>query len=158
MQGVSSLPIDLRFLAAHLERCSRSGAGLSPDQCDRTADLLRQSAREADAVVAQASLMPELEDELHAVAVDLGSASAPAPSADQAALKAQQLELQRQLDGGPVHVSRPGLAALAMPIGDTNVVTFPVAPVDLGRFNCAGRYIPGEAWIGGDDGQGGDAA
>lgn len=129
MQGASSLPLDLRFLAAHLERCSRSGAGLSPDQCERTADLLRQSAQEADAAVAQASLMPELEDELHAVAADLGAASAPAPSAYQAALKSQQKELQRQLDGGgPVHVSRAGLAALAMPIGDTNVVVIPIAP------------------------------
>lgn len=129
MQGASSLPLDLRFLAAHLDRCSRSDAGLSPDQCARTADLLRQSAREADAVVAQASLMPELEDELHSVATDLGAALAPAPSAYQAALKAQQFEIQQRLDGGgPVQVSRPGLAALAMPIGDTNVVVMPIAP------------------------------
>lgn len=129
MQGVSSLPMDLRFLAAHLQRCSRSGIGLSPDQCERTADLLRQSAREADLVVGQAGLLPELEDELHAVAADLGAASAPAPSAYQAALKAQQRELQRQLDGGGAEpVSRPGLAALAMPVGNTNVTMFPVAP------------------------------
>ncbi len=138
MQGVSSLPLDLRFLAAHLERCSRSGAGLSPDQCERTADLLRQSAQEADLVVAQASLMPELEDELHAVAADLGAASAPAPSGYQAALKAQQRELQRELDGGgPVHVSRPGLAALAMPIEGTNVTVFPVAPRPHGGGDAA---------------------
>lgn len=130
MQGTSSLPIDLRFLAAHLQRSARSGVGLSSDQCERMADLLRQSAQEADAVVAQAELMPELEDELHTVAADLGAVQlAPAPSGYQAALKAQQFEIQRQLDGGgPVHVSRPGLAALAMPIGDTNVVAFPVAP------------------------------
>ncbi|MGO4286884.1 hypothetical protein [Bosea sp. TAB14] len=129
MQG-SSLPIDLRFLAAHLARAARSGTGLSPDQCERTADLLRQSAQEADDVVAQASLMPELEDELHAVAADLGAIHlAPEPSGYQAALKAQQTEIQRQLDGGgPVHVSRPGLAALAMPVGDTNVVVMPIAP------------------------------
>lgn len=130
MQGVSSLPMDLRFLAAHLQRCSRSGVGLSPDQCERTAELLRQSAQEADLVVTQAGLMPELEDELHAVAADLGAA--PPASIDtgyQAALREQQRKIQQQLDGGgPDHVSRPGIAALAMPIGDTNVVLMPIAP------------------------------
>jgi uncharacterized heparinase superfamily protein len=126
MQVVSSLPIDLRFLAAYLRRCARSGLGLSADQCDRAAELLTQAAREADRVVDIAADVPDLEDELLLVA---GAAEPePAPSY-QAALKAQQAELQRQLDGGgPVHVSRPGLAALAMPIGDSNVLSFPRAP------------------------------
>jgi hypothetical protein len=47
----------------------------------------------------------------------------------EAALREQQRGIQRRLDGGgPVHVTRPGLAALAMPIGDTNVVVMPIAP------------------------------
>ncbi|SFD74211.1 hypothetical protein SAMN05428997_14811 [Bosea sp. CRIB-10] len=126
MQAASSLPVDLRFLGALLRRCASSGLGLSPEQCIRAAELLAQAAQEADRVVGIAAVVPELEDELLLVA---GAAQpAPAPSY-QAALKAQQAELQRQLDGGgPVHVPRPGLAALAMPIGDTNVVSFPRAP------------------------------
>jgi hypothetical protein len=131
MEVASSLPIDLRYLSAFLRRCAKSGTGLPADQCDRAADLVAQAAREADRVVAIAADMPELEDELCAVAVDLGSPAAPAPvaSAYQEALKAQQFEIQRGLDGGgPVHVSRPGLAALATPVGDTNVVIMPIAP------------------------------
>ncbi len=126
MQVSSSLPIDLRFLGAYLRRCARSGLGLSPDQCDRAAELVAQAAQEADRVVGIAADVPELEDELLLVA---GAAEPePAPSY-QAALKAQQAELQRQLDGGgPVHVSRPGLAALSTRIGDSNVVSFPRAP------------------------------
>ena len=60
----------------------------------------------------------------------VAGAAEPEPTRSyQAALKAQQIEIQHQLDGGgPVHVSRPGLAALAVPIGDTNVVSFPRAP------------------------------
>ena len=60
MQVVSSLPIDLRFLAAYLRRCARSGLGLSADQCDRAAELLTQAAREADRVVDIAADVPDL--------------------------------------------------------------------------------------------------
>jgi hypothetical protein len=130
MEVASSLPVDLRFLRAHLQRCARSGAGLSADQCDRAAELLAQAAREADRIVSIAADLPELEDELLLVA----GAAEPGPTPSyQAALKAQQAELQRQLDGGgPVHVSRPGLAALSAPIGDSNVVSFPRAPHPVG--------------------------
>lgn len=130
MQVASSLPLDLRMLAAHLRRCAASGLGMAAAECERVAVLIHQGAHEADALVEQASLMPELEDELHAVAVDIGSfAPAAVASGYQEALKTQQFEIQRQLDGGgPVHVSRPGLAALAMPVGDTNVVIMPIAP------------------------------
>lgn len=126
----SSLPIDLRFVAAFLRRSSKSGVGLSPDQCDRTADLLLQAGKEADRLLAQAELVPEIEDELLAVAGDLDRVAAePVSSGYQAALKAQQQELQRQLDAeGPRFVSRPGLSALAAPIGDSNVTVFPVVP------------------------------
>jgi hypothetical protein len=126
MPVASSLPVDLRFLRAHLQRCARSGLGLSPEQCIRAAELLAQAAQEADRVVGIAADVPELEDELLLVA----SATVPEPTPSyQVALKVQQAELQRELDGGgPVHVSRPGLAALSAPIGDSNIVTFPRAP------------------------------
>lgn len=128
MEIASSLPIDLRYLGAYLRRCALSGVGLDADQCDRVAALVAQAAQEADRVVAIAADVPEIEDELYAVAIDVG-APAPATPGYQAALKAQQFEIQRRLDGGgPVHVSRPGLAALAMPVGDTNVVVMPIAP------------------------------
>lgn len=126
----SSLPIDLRFLAAYLARSARSGLGLTPDQCERTAVLLREAAKEADHVVGQAELVPELDDELHAVATDLDRV-VPEPVAPgyQAALKAQQREIQRELDGGgAVPVSRPSLAALAVPVPGTNLVIMPRAP------------------------------
>lgn len=130
----SSLPIDLRRLANHARICAASGQGMSAEECGRVAVLLDVSVKEADLVVGQAELMPELEDELQIVAfgLDLGRGpdlTACRQTGYQAALKAQQMELQRELDGGgPVHVSRPGLAALAMPIGDTNVVVMPIAP------------------------------
>jgi hypothetical protein len=130
MEVASSLPVDLRFLRAHLQRCAKSGAGLSAEQCDRAAELLAQAAREADRIVSIAADLPALEDELLLAA----GAAEPEPTPSyQAALKAQQAELQRQLDGGgPVHVSRPGLAALAMPIGGSNVLSFPRAPRPAG--------------------------
>jgi len=128
--AASSLPIDLRRLANHARICAVRGHGMSPEECGRVALLLDVAVKEADLVVGQAELMPELEDELHAVAKDLDSV-VPSPIGDgyQAALREQQREIQRKLDGdGPVHVSRPGLAALAMPIGGTNVVVMPIAP------------------------------
>lgn len=74
-------------------------------------------------------------DEMEAIARDLDVvASAAASPSLQQALRAQQAEIQRQLDGGgPDDVTRPGLAALAMPIGDSNVVSFPRAPRPAGR-------------------------
>ncbi|WP_336812295.1 hypothetical protein [Bosea sp. MMO-172] len=103
---------------------------MEPSVCRRLAIALARLARKADELEAQAELMPELEDELLAVASDIDAvAPASIEPGYQAALREQQRELQRQLDGGgPVHVSRPGLAALAMPIGDTNVIAMPIAP------------------------------
>lgn len=137
----SSLPLDLRVLANHLRRRTAAGHGLSAAECERVAVLLHQTAHEADALVAQAGVVPELEDELLAVAHDV--ARAPEPLVEpgyQAALKAQQMQLQRQLDGaGPVQVSRPGLAVLAIPVGDTNVRVFPLAarPRPIGGGDAA---------------------
>lgn len=125
----SSLSVDLRRVRNHLGICAKRGLGMTPEECGRVAVLLDIAAKEADLVVGQAELMPELEDELHAVAFDLDRMAPAQPvSGYQAALKAQQLQLQRELDGEPDHVSRPGLAALAMPIPDTNVVVMPIAP------------------------------
>ena len=125
----SSLPIDLRRLANHARACAVRGLGMTPDECGRVAVLLDFAVKEADLVVGQAELVPELDDELHAVAFDLDRMTpAQVLSGYQAALKAQQLQIQRELDGEPVHVSRPGLAALATPFGDTNVVAMPIAP------------------------------
>lgn len=134
----SSLPIDLRRLANHARKCSELGIGMSAAECGRVAVLLRLGAQEAGRVVAQAADMPELEDELLAVAHDPNRAEPPAQSGYQLALKAQQREMQQQLDRGePVHVSRPGLAALAMPIEGTNVTVFPVAPRPHGGGDAA---------------------
>ncbi|SFD72629.1 hypothetical protein SAMN05428997_14612 [Bosea sp. CRIB-10] len=120
------LSLDLRDIAQLLREHWRRSVDLPVDNCLRLAELVSLAARKADELQACAGDVEELEDELLLVA---GAAEPePAPSY-QAALKAQQAELQRQLDGGgPVHVSRPGLAALAMPIGETNVVSFPRAP------------------------------
>lgn len=128
--AASSLPIDLRRLANHARICASRGLGMTPEECGRVALLLDVAVKEADLVVGQAELMPELEDELHAVAFDLDrGAPAPVACGYQEALKTQQRELQRQLDGGGAEpVSRPGLAALATPVGDTNVIIMPIAP------------------------------
>jgi hypothetical protein len=107
-----------KYVAAHqrptIDACRELTVSLS--LLAEKADFLQMRAAQAD--------------ELEAVARDLDMvASAAASPSLQAALKAEQMQLQRELDaGGPVNVSRPGLAALAQPIGGSNVVTFPVAP------------------------------
>lgn len=120
------LSLDLREIAQLLREHGRRGVDLPVASCFRVANLIALAARKADELQARAGDAEELEDELLLVA---GAAEPePAPSY-QAALKAQQIEIQRQLDGGgPVHVSRPGLAALSTPIGDSNVFSFPRAP------------------------------
>lgn len=120
------LPLNLREIAQLLREHGRSGEALPVGTCFRVAELVSLAARKADELQARAGEAEELEDELLLVA----SAAAPEPAPSyQAALKAQQAELQRQLDGGgPEHVSRPGLAALSVRIGDSNVVSFPRAP------------------------------
>lgn len=147
MQSVSTLPIDLRLLSRHLRDRASAGLGMSSEECGRFAALIHLKAHDADKLVEQTSLMPELDDELHAVAFDLNRMAPAQPVCGyQAALKAQQLQLQRELDGEPDHVSRPGLAALAMRVGDSNVMVFPLAPRPRGPFD-------------GEDGlDGGDAA
>lgn len=122
------LLLDLRELSNLMREHARRDAALSPRACRRLSFVLALAARKADDLEARASDAEELEDELLLVAGDLERVADPAPPTFQAALKAQQAELQRQLDGRPEQVSRPGLAALSMPIGDSNVITFPRAP------------------------------
>lgn len=125
----SSLPIDLRYLANHVRNCARLRIGMGPDECGRVAVLLQLASQDADALVAVAADVPELEDELLAVAHDPNRTEPPAQSQYQAALREQQRQIQRELEAeGPEPVSRPGLAALAMPIAGSNVTVFPVAP------------------------------
>ncbi|MBN9438953.1 hypothetical protein [Bosea sp. (in: a-proteobacteria)] len=124
------LSLDLRRLSALLSEHGRCGAALAPEACRRIAIMLGTAARQADELEARTVEAAELEDELLLVAG--AAASEPAPSY-QSALKAQQAEIQRQLDrGGPEPVSRPGLAALSVPFGNSNVVSFPRAPRPAG--------------------------
>lgn len=122
----SPLSLDLRRLSALLREHGRRGAELPPEACGRLSIMLAVAARKADELEARTGDAEELEDELLLVAC----AAAPEPAHPyQAALKAQQADIQRQLDrGGPEHVSRPGLAALSARIGDSNVFSFPRAP------------------------------
>ncbi|PZU93090.1 MAG: hypothetical protein DI527_07525 [Chelatococcus sp.] len=118
------LSLDLREISKLLREHSARDVALTPFACRRLGYVLLLAARKADDLEGQAADAIELDNELHALAADLGG---PAPSL-QTSLKTQQQVFQRELDrGGPVHVSRPGLAALSMPIGETNVFTFPRA-------------------------------
>lgn len=120
------LSLDLRDVAQLLREHGRRGVDLPVASCFRVASLIALAARKADELQARAGDAEELEDELLLVAC----AAEPEPAQSyQVALKAQQAEIQRQLDGGgPVHVSRPGLAARSAPIGDSNVFRFPRRP------------------------------
>lgn len=132
------LSLDLRELSTLMREHARRDVALPPSACRRLSFVLQLAARKADELDARAGDAEELEDELLLVAGDVERLAEPAPASFQAALKAQQVELQRQLDGGgPEHVSRPGLAALSAPIGDSNVVTFPRAPRPA-HFNDGG--------------------
>lgn len=123
---VKPLSLDLRRLSALLREHGRRGVELPPEACGRISIMLAVAARKADELEARTGDAEELEDELLLVA----SAGAPEPEPTyQAALKAQQSVIQRQLErGGPEHVSRPGLAALSARIGASNVFSFPRAP------------------------------
>ena len=126
----SPLSLELRRLTGLLRNHSRSRIALSPEACGRISAMLAAAAWQADDLEARAGEAEELEDELLIVAC---AAAPEAASPYQTALKAQQAEIQRQLDrGGPEHVSRPGLAALSARIGDSNVFSFPRAPLPAG--------------------------
>lgn len=122
----SPLSLELRRLSGLLRDHGRSRIALSPEACVRISAMLTAAAWKADDLEARTGDAEELEDELLIVA---GAATFEPETSYQAALKAQQADIQRQLDrGGPDHVSRPGLAALSARIGDSNVFSFPRAP------------------------------
>ena len=135
----SSLPIDLRRLANHAAVYAKRDLAMSADECGRISILLHLAAREADRLAAGVAELPELEDEFLALAHDPARAAPePGSSGYQAALKAQQQQIQRALDAESTEpVSRPGLAALAMPVGGTNVTVFPLAPRPRGDGDAA---------------------
>lgn len=94
------------------------------DACRELTTSLSLLAEKADRLEARAADA----DEMEAVARDLDIlASAAVSPALRRELMEQQRELQRQLDA-PEPASRSGLAALAMPVGDSNVVIMPVVP------------------------------
>ena len=95
------------------------------DACRELVTSLTLMAEKADGLVARAADA----DEMEAVARDLDVAlAAKASPALQAALKAEQAELQRALDAEAQGSARSGLAALAMPVEGSNVTVFPVVP------------------------------
>jgi hypothetical protein len=133
----SALSPALRRISKLLRLRGQAGLDLSAPDCLRVAFLLLQAAGRLHAIEERAAEAEELEYELLLVAGDIERGADPAPASFQAALKAQQAEIQRRLDGGgPEHVSRPGLSALSTPIAG-NVVSFPLAPWRP-RLDCQG--------------------
>jgi hypothetical protein len=144
MQG-AFLPMGLRMLSRHLELRAETGLGLDANGCARVARSLQQAASQADALASQATDVVELEDELLAVAGDPEAASQPLTgSTYQAALKAQQAVIQRELDAGEPSLGqasrRAGLARLAIPVSaDGRVVALPIVPRSRPvRVDCQG--------------------
>ncbi|TCR70496.1 hypothetical protein [Bosea sp. BK604] len=126
---VEIVSLDLRACAKLLRSHAKHETMLSPGACRRLAGLLSKAARRADELEARAREAEELDDELHAMAQDLAGIGETGSRSYQAALKDQQRVIQARLDGdpGPVRVPRrAGIASLATPIGDSNVVTFPL--------------------------------
>ncbi|CAN5127473.1 hypothetical protein BH10PSE8_BH10PSE8_00750 [soil metagenome] len=136
------LSSDLRILYVALRRQACLAEPMAPVTCKRLALALARMARKADELETQAADAAALDDELHAVAQDLVRVAGDERQPSfHTALKAQQRVLQAQLDGaGPVKVSRPGagLSQLSAPIGDSNVVTFPVIPRLRAAFDDGG--------------------
>lgn len=94
------------------------------DACRELTTSLSLLAEKADRLEARAADA----DEMEAIARDLDIvASAAVSPALQRELMAQQRELQRQLDDEEP-ATRSALAALAMPVGNTNVVVMPISP------------------------------
>ena len=127
MARTAPLSSDLRSLYVALRRQACLGEPLKPATCKRLALALGRLARKADDIEAQAAESSALEDELFAVAQDLDRVAGDDPQPSfQTALKAQQRSLQAQLDWEDSEHGDRGLARLSAPIGESNVVTFPV--------------------------------
>jgi len=147
------LPLYLRQIAMQFRQFAKVGADVPAATCMRVALMLQLAARQADELTAKAGDVDELEDELLAVAHDLDRVAGEPPTPSfQSALKAQQRAIQAQLDrGGPEHVWRPGLAALATQIGGSNVFSFPKAPGGIRMVDRAGEYVAVSGLDGGAD-------
>lgn len=112
------------------------------DACRELITSLTLMAEKADGLEARAADA----DEMEAVARDLDVAlSARISPSLQAALKAEQAELQRALDAEAAPFSRPGLAALAVPVAGSNVTIFPLAPRRRGPFDSEDGIGGGDA-------------
>ncbi|WNJ89139.1 hypothetical protein [Bosea sp. 685] len=130
------LSADLRELRDLFRRYVGSHQRPTIDACRELTASLSLLAEKADRLEARAQNAAEME----AIARDLDIVASAALSPSlQEALKAQQFEIQRGLDRGePEHVSRPRLAALSSQIGDSNVVTFPMASRQRAAFSDGG--------------------
>jgi post-segregation antitoxin (ccd killing protein) len=134
---------DLRALRDLFRRYVSSHQRPTIDACRELTTKLSMMAEQADWLAARSTLADEMEE----IARDLDlAASAALSPALQAGLKNEQRALQARLDAGgdlgPVHVPRPvEIAVLATPIGDSNVISFPLAPSNVRLVGDAGEYI-----------------
>lgn len=136
-----ALSADLRELRDLMRKYVGSHMRPSIDACRELYVALNVMAEKADALEVRATVA----DDLEAVARDLDLvASAKAPPALQKALKRHQRALQAQLDREDEGHDR-GLAQLSAPIGESNVLTFPVVPRPaISRQDCQGDHCQGE--------------
>lgn len=120
------LSAELRELRDVFRRYVASHQRPSIDACRELTVAFSLMAEEADRIEARAADAEEME----AIARDLDIVASAAVSPSlQEALKREQRAVQADLDGGgDLDLPRPGLATLALLVGDTNVVTFPVCP------------------------------
>ncbi|HEV2556843.1 MAG TPA: hypothetical protein VGV17_24085 [Bosea sp. (in: a-proteobacteria)] len=127
---------DLREIRDLFRRYVGSHQRPTIDACRELYVALNVMAEKADVLEERAAVA----DELEAVARDLDLvASAHASPSLQEALKRDQRALQDQLDRGDDGRDR-GLAQLSAPIGESNVVTFPVVPRPaISRVDCQGE-------------------
>lgn len=129
MAAASTLAIELRVLRDLFRRYVSSHQRPTIDACRELTTKFSLMAEQADRLQSRA----DDADEMEAIARDLDIvASATASPQLQAILMREQRAIQACLDAGEIDLGqllRPvGLAELAMPIGDSNVVTFPRAP------------------------------
>lgn len=131
------LSVDLRELRDLMRRYVGGHLRPSIDACRELYVSLNVMAEKADRLESRAAEA----DELEAIARDLDIvASAVASPSLQEALKRDQQALQAQLDREDASASDRGLARLSAPIGDSNVVTFPVVPrATVSRQDCQGE-------------------
>lgn len=127
------LSVDLREIRDLFRRYVGGHQRPTIDACRELYVALTVMAEKADALEARATVA----DELEAVARDLDLvASVQGSPSLQEALKRDQRALQAQLDREDEGRDR-GLAQLSAPIGESNVVTFPVVPRPaISRVDC----------------------